>query len=179
MGVQDYPCGAWAKCWITRSSLLRTCVAAEARRGLWMACMEATGSIDADFLHHDIAGEHGPDFVFELQALVGSRRMACAEDRVGAEVHPNLRLEGGLGIDPADDPESLAGERARRGVDRLLHCEPHRCRYVVTHLHPRERAEEGSYSFLFRVSHAGDYVTVGHLRVGQSGWPDVRSWISI
>src|SRR5690606_40094126 len=30
MEVQDCPCGVWAKCWITRSSRLRTFVAAEA-----------------------------------------------------------------------------------------------------------------------------------------------------
>ena len=47
-------------------------------------------SAPADILHHDVAGEHRPDFVFELERLMRERRVARAQDAIVAEVDVNL-----------------------------------------------------------------------------------------
>lgn len=59
-------------------------------------------------LDHDVAGEHGPHLVFELQRLVRQSGVAGPQDGVRTEIDADLRLQRLLDVDPADDkPSSL------------------------------------------------------------------------
>ena len=86
----------------TLLSLAWTSFATSARPGFFIACMEATGSTAETstravsvLLHDDIAGQHRPDLVLELERAVGELRVARPEDPVGAEILAELRLHRG------------------------------------------------------------------------------------
>ena len=97
------------------------------RRGLSIACIEATGidrgHLDATvgkLLHNHIAGQHGADLVFQLQRLVGELGIAGAEDPILAERYADLLAQRLLHVDLGDDAESFLFQRGHRASDSIL-----------------------------------------------------------
>lgn len=83
--------------------------------------MEATGSTAETstlphliLLHDDVAGQHGPDLVLELQGAICELRVASAENPIGAKILAELRLERGSDVDIGEDAATAyAAARAK------------------------------------------------------------------
>ena len=82
-------------------------------------------------LNDDIARQHGPHLVLDLQRFVGERRIARAQDDVGSKIDIDLGLERMLDIDPADDTEALFLKSGFNALDRIVELERQRGRKVV------------------------------------------------
>ena len=81
----------------------------------------------------DVARQHRAHFVFQLERLMGERRIAGAQNPIAGIIDAYLRLQRLRDIDIADDAEPLLLQGLDRAIHRLIERDRQRSADIVRH----------------------------------------------